>query len=278
MDDNNLELIYGRHMTILGATGTGKTVLAEWIYSQLPRAIIYDIEQCDGWEFTVDDSIVIGDVDLFRYLMHLIHKVKLPKYHIVYQPNDRMVKKQLWNNFNQICDTIFTTGNTALFCDELHQVTEKLNAPEGFERLVKRGRKWGISVYGATQRNQDITNAMVTQSYHFISMMLSDYDMNMYKQWIPDIEMVKNLQDYQFLYRKLSGRNSVIMDKVDNPVNIKNEPLYVSTDDEIRAYIRERLEHRERLPLPDDEPLPETDESYSESDVTDSEIEPEKEN
>lgn len=267
-----IEFTYGRHATILGATGCGKTVLEQWIYSQLPRAIIYDIEQCDGWEYAVTDAIVISDKDLFRYLMHLIHKVKLKGYHIVYQPPENFVTRQLWNDFNFICDTIFQTGNTALFVDELHQVTQKMNAPEGFERLVKRGRKWGISVYGATQRNQDITNAMVTQSYHFFAMMLSDYDMKMYSQWIPDIEKVKSLGEYQFLYRKLSASESVIMDKVDNPVTLSHQPLYCTTDDEIRAYVRERMNQRTFLPGPDepdedyiDEPeaedniLPETD-------------------
>lgn len=219
---------YGHHVTYLGMTGSGKTVGMQYLYSQIPRAVVYDIEDYDHWETIHNKTIVTRSPEQLAKLLNVVRTNNVPEIHIVYKPRDTLLNEELVNDFNTVCGIIFQSSVMALLCDELGYATGlqpmDSTAPPHFENLLIKGRKRGLSMIGASQRNQLIPKIMITQSRHLFCYRLTGYDLRLYAPWINGIGKVEKIPKYYCMYQ-FDG-NTEILTPVPMTVKQNQEVIY----------------------------------------------------
>lgn len=223
-----IDIKYGHHVLFLGATGEGKTVGMQWLYSLFPRTVVYDLEDYDNWEHIHKRVIVTSNPGNLQKLLDVVNKENTPEIHIVYKPKDNLVGEALTEDFNAICIMLFHSTNLAFFCDELGNATGlqpmDSTAPPGLVQILTRGRRRSLSMVGASQRNQNIPKVMIAQSRHRFIYRLDGYDANAYKGYIQNINQVLTLQPYFFLYQ-YQGK-STLMNPVPRVIAPNNEVVY----------------------------------------------------
>lgn len=229
----NLQLTYGEHITVLGMTGSGKTVFQQWLFNHFPRGIMYDVEDVDGWEYVCHKTVVISNIDQLTELLNTTRNNRLPEIHIVYKAFKLPYGDTLTNDFDNFCRVIFEniTG-IAVFCDELGMVNQlrpmDSQCPLHYGNLLLRGRKRQITFCGGAQRNQHIPKLQVTQSRHKFIFEMDGMDMMVYRKAgllsAKDSGMLDGLPPYTCLYQKGNEYNTI------SPVpvlkNFENRPLY----------------------------------------------------
>ena len=133
----------------VGATGSGKS-------TALKAAIALPF---DGWTLIVDPD---GEYHRFGLrcasLAELVRQVQGPRGTLIYVPSlDRAVAIQQFSFLCALAWRIAERGRRVRFVvDELSEFTTATEAPHAWRRLVKRGRKAGVSVYAAAQRPAEI--------------------------------------------------------------------------------------------------------------------------
>lgn len=228
-----IELNYGEHITVLGMTGSGKTVCEQWLFAQFPRAIMYDVEDYDGWEYCSPKTVIVSNVDQLKALVDIINRCNLPEIHVVYKAHEIPMGEGLTADFDMFCDMIFRnlTG-FAVFADELGMINQlrpmDSQAPQHYSNIMLRGRKRKLTMCGAAQRNQHIPKLQITQSVHHIIYQMDGVDMMVYRKSGllsgGDSDTLGKLAKYHAIYRH--GNSFQVMAPV--PVvrdPVKNIPL-----------------------------------------------------
>lgn len=97
-------------------------------------------------------------------------------------------------------------ANLILVIDELMYVMENEKLMSFHKALLTRGRNYKISHVGASQRNQNISKIITTQSYHKVIFKIDDYDISALSKRIANIELSTSLPDYSFIIHNQNRR------------------------------------------------------------------------
>lgn len=157
-----------KHVLVVGATGTGKSYLAEQYLKGYKYVVKLDTKDetserrrsgvspwdglKEGKDFTVCNSITaLDDIETDK---------------IIYVPP---YEEQTRENFDIFFNWIFARENTILWIDELMSVGTVNSFPFALGRLYQQGRSKGIGIWACSQRPSGIPSiAPANSSYYFV--------------------------------------------------------------------------------------------------------------
>lgn len=155
------------HVLICGATGTGKSALAESYLAGFSHVVKLDTKgefferRRDGkdiWKGLEEGT----DYDVIFRLAD-IDKIKTPK--IIYVPD---FEEQTNEYYDAFLKWVYERENTVVWIDELMSIAD---SPKSFPRYLKalmtRGRSKNASVWALTQRPTDIPTIVPANCTHF---------------------------------------------------------------------------------------------------------------
>lgn len=188
-----LKLAEGESILVIGRTGSGKTVfLRDTIIRVFPRYIIFALDDRDMFskicEKTVydltelTDTIAEGKTKIF--------------YEYEYENEATMIKE--WRLLSNI---IMDRGNFALVNDEIEDVCSVQNIENEHAKILRKGRRVGVTHICATKRPASINKLIYTQSRHIFVFHISSYDIAACKQYL-HLDTVEHLKPYHCLYIK----------------------------------------------------------------------------
>lgn len=149
----------GEHVTLIGATGCGKTTLAEKLIPLPPWVCVM---ACKPKDKSMDRLVRTGYKKIREW----------PPPHgaqrVVLWPD--ISRRELMNNqrrvFVDAIDAIYSSGGWCVYVDELSYMTNQLRIKQHFEALWQQGRSIGISFMSATQRPRWVPLSAYTQATH----------------------------------------------------------------------------------------------------------------
>jgi AAA domain len=143
------EFIQGEHVTLVGATGSGKTTLALKLLDFRAYVIALATKQRDESlypKLAAKGYYLTGDPQL-DYHQH-------PK--IIFRPAlkdlSKESKEQQKEDFKAVLDQVFDEGNWCLYGDEIRYLSDNLGLATELNTLWLQGRSMGVSMVVATQR------------------------------------------------------------------------------------------------------------------------------
>ncbi len=154
------ELRRNDRIAIFGMTGTGKSILAHFLYRQIPVQLPEDDRQWGFWRICIDptDSIVDDSITF-------------------YDPNDipwdisdslRFVPDIdiIEDETSILYENIMAHGFAWVWLDEANEVSSAHKTIKGLRKVLLQGRKFQIGMANVTPRPVDISKSIITQSEH----------------------------------------------------------------------------------------------------------------
>lgn len=182
----------GEHVSVLGATGTGKTYwVREDLLPQYRRVIVLDTEERD-----------------FNALPRVSQKRA-----VALAAGDRPFRVRVVA-FPHEDLTVLTGGllekghDVCLYVDELTDFGRPGQMDEGLVMLVRKARKRNITVVGSTQRPALLDKTWLANSSHQVYFYLSPYDRSRVKDYAPFLEERGGeapYKSYRYLYLHPNG-------------------------------------------------------------------------
>ncbi len=149
----NLKFEYHERYSILGMTGSGKTVLGKHILKSLRNTLIYDIERMDYDKM----GVIVHNLKDMWFQTKILNKHK-----IVYQPS---LDSDLISEAEVLVKSVF--GNQIMIgIDEAHLVYPKgmIRIPRYLHNLLSRGRKYKTGGVFMSQAYTELHNMVMKQS------------------------------------------------------------------------------------------------------------------
>lgn len=224
------------HVLILGSTGSGKTTLIYDLLSNrpdwIPKIVFFNTMNVVEIQKIADIHLLYPDDDIEK-IQEYLHN---PKYQlIVYtipktenQPVSKTQMEMLWGKMCKICyqceDLVYEEYmkskhliknvdyrpqcNIVLVNDELMKIMDDNNdfTNDIHRWILTDGQNFKIVHIGATQRHQNISKILTTQSAHKIVFNIDEYDIDSLKGKVEGIEMAKMLKPFHFYYYDRSKR------------------------------------------------------------------------
>ena len=194
---------------LIGATGCGKTTLAEYLTSdpRTPWSVVYDAKISDsvgkwkGYRFIYNYN---------EYLSALDEYEKYPR--LVYRPG---FKESLDPNAQDtFFSDIYQRQSTRLYIDEAYAVLGGTNPSFHLQAILSRGREREISCLVACQRPKRIPlifKSEVEHMYIFRLQLWEDIEVISKNTDIDPVD-IRNLNNYEFIYYNcLTGQRSEVL-------------------------------------------------------------------
>lgn len=176
------------HVVVLGRTRSGKTVfIRDGILPMLPRFIIFDVEQRDGFNAVVNTS-----TDNINEAIKAINA----GLNVQYRSGGNS-PKEISSEFNFLCKCVLMCGHYAIVSDEAADLSSPSFINSYHYAVLRKGLGRGVVHITATQRPQMISKHIFTQSQIKILFPLDDYDIQACRPYIPIIERVRELRPYE---------------------------------------------------------------------------------
>lgn len=157
-------------MAIFGMTGSGKSVLAHYMFRSVPNKL--PTEKTAGfWRLCIDvtDSVVDDAVTFFDPQQVPWDEASSLRF----VPN----VENLEDDINLVYNEIMLHGNCWVWLDEANEVSSAHKTIVGLRRVLLQGRKFQIGNCAVTPRPVDITRSITTQSeHHFIFTLIEQDD------------------------------------------------------------------------------------------------------
>jgi hypothetical protein len=160
---NDREAIFGR-------TGTGKSILAHYLYRSVP--VPHDKEETafPFWVICIDVSDSVWD-DALTFT----DPTNIPwdqSYRLRFVPDVEVLESAI----DTLYQNIILHGNCWVWLDEANEVSTAHRTIIGLRKVLLRGRKEQIGHCSATPRPADISRSILSQADHFFMFALSDPD------------------------------------------------------------------------------------------------------
>jgi hypothetical protein len=160
---------------IAGMTGTGKSILAHYLFRKIPVRLPYEDE--DGvqhpghWRLAIDITDSIYDDAVPFYDAGEIPWDIAPALRFIPTNFDT-----LEDDVNLIYLQVIAHGNCWVWLDEANEVSTAHKTVSGLRKTLLQGRKFQVGHAGVTPRPVDISKSLVTQSEHHFIFPLQDSD------------------------------------------------------------------------------------------------------
>lgn len=144
-----------RHVLVCGATGTGKSFLAEHYLRGYDYVVKLDTKQETDERYKDGKSPWLGLTEGkdFTVCRHFTDLDDIETKKIIYTPDFEDMTEETYNDFFK---WIYLRGNTILWIDELMSIGSVQSYPIELKRLATMGRSKGVGVWSCTQRPSGI--------------------------------------------------------------------------------------------------------------------------
>lgn len=162
---------YGRHVVFVGATGSGKSYLAEKLLANYQRFIFIDTQHA----YENKDAKTAHNL---RELKKLLSK-KTDK--IIYQPWVNSRTPKAWYYVFAMFDKISSKNKKnpyIIYIDELYHVGYGVSFPRSLPQAITTARQKGLSYWISTQRPANIPIPVLSESSQIYVFYLSREDDN----------------------------------------------------------------------------------------------------
>ena len=223
---DTLEIGTNDRVSIFGKTGAGKTFFSKnWLLPHYSHYVFWDIKHENN--DVLHDIIVSTPKELKKEIVK--------NNRILYQP-----RKPNDEDFNEVCEIIFNSGNMALYVDESAFVSTPSKILYWHKVLITQGRSYGSGIVNVSQRPRDIHNTLISESEHLFIFVLSlETDIMKLKYQIGDAaDEISALQEHYFIYYSVRTNKSFLfkpvklLDTKEVPYKIHELELYRPNLDE----------------------------------------------
>jgi hypothetical protein len=166
------DIRFNDRIAIFGQTGTGKTILAHYIFRTVKVRLPSDKRPEGQWRLCIDVTDSIFDDALAFY-----DPLNIPwdlSSSLRYVPN--MSSTESEQDFNDLYLGIMAHGDVWVWLDEANEVSSAHKTIPGLRQVLLQGRKFQIGHCAVTPRPVDISRSIFTQSQHLFIFPLTDND------------------------------------------------------------------------------------------------------
>ena len=155
-----------RHVLVCGATGTGKSFLAEHYLRGYKYVVKLDTKQETDERYKDGKTPWYGlkEGRDFTVCRHFEELDSIDTDKIIYTPDFDDMNESTYNDFFK---WIYLRGNTLLWIDELMSIGTVQSYPQELRRLMTMGRSKGIGVWSCTQRPSGIPSIVPANCNYF---------------------------------------------------------------------------------------------------------------
>lgn len=173
----------------VGATGSGKTLLAKALLWKQPNTVVLDTKRTftlpDDWDHEYYSSVADMKSEAHDDIT------------MIYRPDP----DELDTGCEDFFRYAFERGNVRIFVDEASDVTKGPRIGRWYERCIRLGRELNVSTWSATQRPRNIPQVIMTESEHmFIFRLRSEDDRKRVAQFTADEILTKVPKGHGFWY------------------------------------------------------------------------------
>ena len=154
-------IAYEEKILIVGASGSGKTYLANTLMKSLNNISVWVYDP--NYQFHSSRAMVFHDLD---ELLKVYDSAK--RGHYILQPYDGT--EHTFRRFNA---EAFKRGNLVLIEDEIHNHLTKMTVLKEFNQVILSGRPRGISVISISSRPASCPNHILSNSKHVFAFKLN---------------------------------------------------------------------------------------------------------
>jgi DNA helicase HerA-like ATPase len=173
-DLRSIDIPLGQHFTVVGSTGTGKTFLAiNGILPKFQRIIVIDSEE--GYDF--------GDFPR----VSPNRAVALSKSEYAFFVRVELESEEEVEKF--AAELLKHGHDLVLWIDEITDWADARRVPPELRKLIRKGRKRGISVGVSTQRPAMLSKDYLANSQHCFWMYMRPYDAAAMREYAPWAEL-----------------------------------------------------------------------------------------
>ena len=187
---------HDEHVFICGATGSGKSFLAEVYTKNLKKVFVLDVKGLFSWSNMNEEeqakTIIITSVTHLK-------KFDNENYtHIIYRPEFNEMETEFYNEFFEYC---YYRKNCCVLVDECMAITTSNNIPVFYKAILTRGRALNVQVYSCSQRPSTISPLCITESTHIFCFRLNSYnDRKKLELFTSQKTFLDNLTGHEFFY------------------------------------------------------------------------------
>ena len=184
-----LEIKELSHIIAIGRTQTGKTTLIkDGLIPILPRFIMFDVAQRDNYQAlcNVSTSNINEALQALNKGLN-VHYRSVGNSHLEIEAEYNAVCYAILNFFRHYC----------VVSDEAADLSTPNRIPDYCDGILRRGLGTDILHITATQRPQLCSKNIFTQSLIKILFPVDDYDIKACRSYIPHIEKVSTLGQYE---------------------------------------------------------------------------------
>ena len=147
------EIRSDRHVFVAGMTRSGKTELMRSLLNKFPRVLVHDRKNEWGDWARKNHYITIHDTGSLQAAIQKGYK------RMVYMPADPGM-----DDFDDVCHTVFQTGNIYFVVDEAQSYSPYGRIPFYFGELMRLGAGRGIGVCSLVQRPRETGNVLISEA------------------------------------------------------------------------------------------------------------------
>lgn len=212
-----LQFNQGEHVTIVGPTGSGKTVLA--------MQLLAFRDYCVAMGTKRDDRELYGELRRrgFEFTTEFEPEPEDGETHVIFRPPlraptaDAIAAQR--EAFRMCLTEVYLAGGWAVYTDELPYMIDNLKLTTEYETLLLQGRSAGITLLSATQEPVGVPLAFFGMATHLFLFVNPDRQRvqrmaEFTGQFRPVAEYtIPRLPDYEFLYVN-TRRRQIVRSKV----------------------------------------------------------------
>jgi len=187
--------------TVGGAKNSGKSYLLSYVANKMPSCVLFD----SRWErYTKKDKRAISEKalqmpDKWEVVYspeHLRLALYRGKTHIIYHPEPlrrgKRDKKDLINEFDDVCQIIFEWKDIFFVIDEADNVCDSHHVTEGFHNIMEYGKHANIGIMAGTRRLQHLNPRVPRLSSGLFIFRISAKDFKYIYEFLPSDEYKDN--------------------------------------------------------------------------------------
>ena len=210
---------------IFGMTGSGKSVLAHFLFRSVPNQLPTDKNPVGFWRMCIDVTDSVIDDSLTFYDPRNIPWKEAASLRFV--PN----VGSLESDIDILYENIMLHGSCWVWLDEANEVSSAHKTIIGLRRVLLQGRKFLVGNCSVTPRPVDITRSITTQSeQHFIFTLIERDDRkrvanNVGMELDEFDEVMGALPDWGYLWFNIREKALYIMPPIPEEEVIKLEGM-----------------------------------------------------